>query len=127
MGITCSLPFSFSSIWSNSYLKYTNDFELVCRATKDLEHMLVNNFGAPDNKQVGLHDKISHVEKSANLSKETVKKLRYLVTVRNKLVHDVNFNKLPDRKDFARSFDSVEKELKQKLKEIHGESSCVIC
>ena len=63
-----------------SYLQYKNDFELVIRATKDLEHLLETEFGAPSTKQDGLHDKITHVQRSAGLSKDTVKKMRYLVT-----------------------------------------------
>ena len=114
---------AFSS--SSSYLQYKNDFELVIRATKDLEHLLETGFGAPSGKTVGLHDKITATQNSHGLSQETVKKLRYLVTIRNKLVHDHDFNRLPDRAHFAKSYDLVEKELRDKLK---GTSSgCVIC
>ena len=114
------------SITSSSYLQYTNDFELVIRATKDLEYLLESHFDVPNGKNVGLHEKISAAQASHNLSPETVKKLRYLVTVRNKLVHDHDFNALPDRVYFAKSYDSVERELKDKCR---GSSSygCVIC
>uniref|UniRef100_A0A7S4QZ27 DUF4145 domain-containing protein n=1 Tax=Ditylum brightwellii TaxID=49249 RepID=A0A7S4QZ27_9STRA len=117
---------------TQSYLQYKNDFELVIRATKDLEHLLETQFGAPSSKQDGLHDKITHAQQSANLSKETVKKMRYLVTIRNKLVHDHGFNQLPDRRGFALSYDSVEKELKEVLAkrgEKKGASAdvCIIC
>ena len=114
---------TFSS--STSYLQYKNDFELVIRATKDLEHLLETGFGAPSDKQTGLHDKITHAQNTAGLSKDTVKKLRYLVTVRNKLVHDYGFNKLDDRDHFARSYDSVEKELQEKLKG-KSDGACII-
>lgn len=63
-----------------SYLQYTNDFELVIRATKDLEHLLETEFGAPSTKQTGLHDKISHAQASAGLTPDTVRRMRYLVT-----------------------------------------------
>ena len=51
--------------------------------------------------------------------------MRYLVTVRNKLVHDHDFNALPDRIHFAKSYDSVEKELQDILR---GSSSnfCIV-
>ena len=65
---------SFSS--TSSYLQYKNDFELVVRATKDLEHLLETGFDAPSGKTVGLHDKISSVQASHGLSEDTVKKLR---------------------------------------------------
>ena len=110
---------------TTSYNQYKNDFELVIRATKDLEHLLESGFGAPSGKTVGLHDKITAVQESHGLSSETVKKLRYLVTIRNKLVHEHGFNKLPDRAGFAKSYDSVEKELKAKLS--GSSSGCVIC
>ena len=114
---------AFSS--SSSYLQYKNDFELVIRATKDLEYLLETGFDAPSGKTVGLHDKITAAQNSHGLSQETVKKLRYLVTIRNKLVHDHDFNALPDRVHFAKSYDSVEKELREKLK--GSSSGCVIC
>lgn len=101
---------------SSSYLQYKNDFELVIRATKDLEYLLETGFNAPSGKNVGLHDKITSAQNSHGISQETVQKLRYLVTIRNKLVHDHNFNDLPDRKHFAMSYDLVEKELKAKLR-----------
>ena len=110
---------------SSSYLQYTNDFELVIRATKDLEHLLETGFGAPSGKTVGLHDKITSAQESHNLSQDTVKKLRYLVTIRNKLVHEHGFNKLPDRVSFAKSYDSVEKELKARISGSSG--GCIIC
>jgi hypothetical protein len=65
---------SFSS--TSSYLQYKNDFELVIRATKDLEHLLEKGFDAPSGKSVGLHDKITAVQTSHGLSEDTVKKLR---------------------------------------------------
>mmetsp|Transcript_4848 Transcript_4848/g.6865 ORF Transcript_4848/g.6865 Transcript_4848/m.6865 type:complete len:121 (-) Transcript_4848:95-457(-) len=112
---------------TSSYQQYKNDFELVIRATKDLEHLLEKSFNAPSGKQIGLHDKITHVQSTERLSNETVKKMRYLVTLRNKLVHQHDFNELPDRVGFAKSYESVERELKQKLKERSGgDSSCII-
>lgn len=109
----------------SSYARYKNDFELVIRATKDLEHLLETQFDAPRGKTVGLHDKISAVQRSHNLSQDTVKKLRYLVTIRNKLVHDHDVNSLPNRVHFAKSYDSVEKELKEKLRG-SSSSGCVV-
>mmetsp|Transcript_11631 Transcript_11631/g.14084 ORF Transcript_11631/g.14084 Transcript_11631/m.14084 type:complete len:125 (-) Transcript_11631:112-486(-) len=118
------------STTTSSYQQYQNDFELVIRATKDLEHLLESSFGAPSGKQIGLHDKITHVQSSEGLSSSTVKQMRYLVTLRNKLVHQHDFNQLPDRIGFAKSYEAVEQELKQKLKERQSSSgdssSCII-
>jgi hypothetical protein len=49
-------------------------------------------------------------------------------TVRNKLVHDHNFNALDSRTEFAKSFDLVEKELKAKIIERRGGAggACVV-
>lgn len=33
--------------------------------------------------------------------------MRYLVTIRNKVVHEHDFNRLPDRPAYVRSFDEV--------------------
>ena len=117
-----------SSSSSSSYLQYKNDFELVIRATKDLEYLLETGFHTPSGKNIGLHDKITSAQQSHGLSLDTVKRLRYLVTIRNKMVHDHEFNSLPDRAQFAESYDSVEKELKEKLRGGSSRSSsCIIC
>jgi hypothetical protein len=50
---------ALSSSSSSSYLQYTNDFELVIRATKDLEHLLETRFDVPMGKHVCLQDKVS--------------------------------------------------------------------
>jgi hypothetical protein len=65
---------------TDSYRQYRNDFELVIRATKDMEFLLESKFGAPNGKKDGLHDKISYVQQHHDLSQDTVKKMRYLVT-----------------------------------------------
>ena len=110
-----------------SYTQYTNDFELVIRATKDLEYLLEIKFGAPSGKKDGLHDKITYVQQQHGLSQATVKKMRYLVTVRNKLVHDKEFNSLPDRIGFAMSYESVEQELKARLAAKNDSTgSCIV-
>lgn len=69
-----------SSFSTPSYTRYTNDFELVIRVTKDLDHLLETEFGAPSGRDVGLHDKITYAQQTASLSPGTVRKLRYLVT-----------------------------------------------
>lgn len=63
-----------------SYLRYQNDFELVIRATKDLERLLEQQFDAPSGKSVGLHDKITSAQQSHGLSASTVRQMRKLVT-----------------------------------------------
>ena len=60
-----------------------NDFELVIRATKELEWILETQFGAPDGKTVGLHDKISaaRIPGSGQPLPEAVTRKRVLLRV----------------------------------------------
>jgi len=83
-----------------------NDFELCVRASKELEYLLANEFGAIGS---GLHEKISSVEH--HLTPEMVRNMRYLATIRNKLVHEHDFNEIPDRTKFIRNFELSRQEL----------------
>jgi hypothetical protein len=44
---------------SSQISQIKNDFELVIRATKELEWLLEEHFRAPSGKEFGLHDKIT--------------------------------------------------------------------
>ena len=112
---------------ASSIASCKNDFELVIRATKELEWLLETHFGAPSGKNSGLHDKISAARDARGrpLPESITKKMRYLVTIRNQLVHDRDFNAIPDRASFAASFDTVEKELKALVPKSSG-SGCLI-
>ena len=91
----------------------TNDYELVCRATKEIEWILESEFGAPSGKHVGLHAKISAARTRGGqpLSPVLVSKLRRLATVRNSLVHDRKVNLISDRAAFVRDYEAVEASL----------------
>ena len=95
---------------ASSISKIRNDFELVVRATKELEHLLETHFNAPSGKTVGLHEKISQARTAQGLplSESVQKRMRYLVTIRNQLVHDRDVNAIPDRASFAAGFEEVE-------------------
>jgi hypothetical protein len=99
---------------SHSISRYSNDFELVVRATKEMEYLLETHFGAPSDKKSGLHDKISHARDKDGkpLPEKVVRQMRRLVTIRNSLVHDRDFNAIPERAKFVKDFDEVEAELK---------------
>lgn len=76
--------------------KYSsNDYELAIKCSKTLEHRLAVDLGA---QGAGLHEKVSHVE--SQLDRPLVKDLRYLATMRNKLIHEIDFHRLPDRSAF---------------------------
>ena len=53
-----------------------------------------------------MHAKISRAKEQcgAAFTRDLVKSLRYLVTLRNKLVHENEFNALPDRGAFLQTF-----------------------
>ena len=104
-----------------------NDFELVIRATKELDWLLETHFNAPSGKTVGLHEKISAARKPSDgqpLPDKIQKRMRYLVTIRNQLVHDRAVNAIPDRASFAAGFEEVEKELQDMLPA--AASSCIV-
>lgn len=120
MGIT------FSS--QQSVGRYANDFELIVRAAKELEELLEKHFGSPDTKDKGLHDKISDARtpSGAPLPAELVRRLRKLVTIRNKLIHDYDFNAIPDRADFVKSFDAADAELRALAQIKPSQPGCVV-
>lgn len=112
---------------SNSINKYSNDFELVIRASKELEQLLEAEFHAPSGKNVGLHEKIGEASHNGHkLPPNLVKSLRYIVTIRNKLVHEKDFNTIPERNNFVTTFDEAENSLKKMMQEKNGNSKCII-
>lgn len=100
-----------------------NDFELCIRSSKELEHLLDTEFGSNGK---GLHEKISSVER--HLTPQMVKNMRYLATIRNKLVHEHDFNAIPDRGRFIQNFEKSSKDLQEILKKRNSKNSdkCII-
>jgi len=60
--------------------------ESVLAKTKRMESLLENNFRATGR---GLHDKASSVE--GTLDANTIKRIRYIATVRNRLMHEADY------------------------------------
>ena len=85
-----------------------SDYELVIGRCKRLEQLLQERFGASGR---GLHEKVSSVE--ARLPADLVKRLRYIATVRNKLVHEDAGNRIDDARGYARACDRAEAQLKK--------------
>jgi hypothetical protein len=144
MGICSSRPDNVAII-----TKTKNDYELVIKSSKELEHLLDRQFGATGK---GLHEKADSVEqyfgkvgrrgsvrslyKCFNSTvlivrsssfyffhcacmQDLIRQIHYLATIRNKLVHEYDFNSIPDRTAFIAKFVSAEKELRAILKK-HG-------
>jgi hypothetical protein len=56
--------------------------------------------------------------------------MRYLATIRNKLIHERGFDAIPDRKSFIRNFEESVKELQEIVAKRRGTaggtSMCII-
>ena len=96
-------------------VEYDNDFELVVRSTKELEWLLVTHFHAPDGSRdntCGLHEKITAATHQGRpLSDDLKRRMRKIVSIRNKLVHDRNYNALESRAGYARDYQQIKQEL----------------
>jgi len=109
--------------------KHCCDTELVIHSAKELEYLLETTFGATGR---GLHEKISAVE--AQLPPALVKRMRFLATIRNRLVHERGFKAIPDRDGFVSAFDASVTELRALVAQRQGGSGggggashCAIC
>ncbi len=80
-----------------------SDIELAITRTKSLEALLEQALGATGK---GLHEKISSVQN--RLPPQVVKQLRFIATVRNKIVHEVDYQEIDNRAGFTRACDEAE-------------------
>jgi hypothetical protein len=92
----------------SKHIHATNDYELAIKSSKELEHILEVELGAHGK---GLHEKISSV--SSALPQELIRNMRFLATIRNKLVHEHGFDSIPDRSKFIEKFEWSSKEIKK--------------
>ena len=72
-----------------------SDIDTAVRWSKKLEAVLKTRFGATGR---GLHEKVSSVE--SKLDAQTVRDLRFVATIRNKLLHDDTYDRIDDRRAF---------------------------
>ncbi|KAG9400109.1 hypothetical protein AC1031_011019 [Aphanomyces cochlioides] len=108
---------------SSKYIHSSNDYELVIKCSKELEYILEASFGAQGK---GLHEKISAA--SSQLSPRLVKQMRFLATIRNRLIHERGFDRIPDRERFIQQFEEAANELNQLVQARGGAggSSCAV-
>ena len=92
-----------------------SDIELAVKRCKRLETLLEHDFAAAGR---GLHEKISSIE--GELPEPLVKRLRFIATVRNQLVHEADQNNFENRADYVRACDLAEKELQRLAKRSTG-------
>ncbi|MDY3562918.1 hypothetical protein R5W23_004399 [Gemmata sp. JC673] len=83
-----------------------SDIDLAVTRAKALEG-LMEAIGATGK---GLHDKVTSVQ--AKLPQTLVRKIRFVATVRNKIVHEADYKQIDDRAGFARACDEAEAELR---------------
>ena len=86
-----------------------SDIELAVTRAKALEAVL-EQLGATGK---GLHEKVSSLQQK--LAPPLVKKLRFVATVRNMIVHDSDYATIDDRDGFVRACDEAEAELNAML------------
>ncbi|MGR5094854.1 DUF4145 domain-containing protein [Vibrio maritimus] len=82
-----------------------SDIERVVLRTRRLEKLLRQQYRA-DGK--GLHQLVTSCEE--RLPHDVISKLRYIATIRNKIVHEEDFE-LDDKSGFLRACDECEQEL----------------
>jgi hypothetical protein len=68
------------------------DIEVVVLKAKHIEHRLAHAFGAHGR---GLHEKITRV--AQHFSAAEVQHLRYVATIRNRMMHDIDYNRVENR------------------------------
>ena len=83
-----------------------SDLDLAVRRSKRLERLLRDGFAAEGR---GLHGLVDGVERK--LPPDLARKLRLVATVRNKIVHDLDYTAIDDRRGFVRACDEAEREL----------------
>ncbi|MDN3608780.1 DUF4145 domain-containing protein [Vibrio ostreicida] len=82
-----------------------SDIEQVVTRTRQIEKLLRTQYHAEGK---GLHQLITSSEE--RLPHDVIGKLRYIATIRNKIVHEEDY-KLENRNDFLAACDACEKEL----------------
>jgi hypothetical protein len=87
-----------------------SDIDLAVTKSKALESLLEQALGATGK---GLHEKVTSVQDK--LPQPLVKKLRFIATVRNKIVHESSYEKIDDRPGFTRACGEAEAELRAML------------
>ena len=85
-----------------------SDIDLAIRRSKRLETKLRRNYRVDGR---GLHELVDAAKAKGALPTPLVKKLRLVATVRNKIVHDVDYKKIDDRRGFVEACDAAEREL----------------
>jgi hypothetical protein len=95
-----------------SLLLVASSFELVIRASKELEYILDTQYSATGN---GLHEKITSILSAYHIDMELLQHVHHIATLRNKLVHEYDFSTIEDRALFQDIFVYAYSKLKKSL------------
>ena len=79
-----------------------SDIELVVVTTKQLRQRLVNELGASG---LSLHECLDSID--SRMSEKEMRGLRFIASVRNKLINEVNVNTLDNRANFVSAVDQA--------------------
>ena len=85
-----------------------SDIDLAIRRSKRLEARLRRNFRVEGR---GLHELIDAAKAKNGLPTPLVKKLRFIATIRNRIVHDHDYTKIDDRRGFIEACDQAARAL----------------
>lgn len=83
-----------------------SDLDTAVRVSKRLEALLAARHGATGR---GLHEKVDSVR--AELAPETVRDLRLVATVRNRIVHEEGYDRIDGRRSFLEAARRAERAL----------------
>jgi hypothetical protein len=84
-----------------------SDIEIVVKYSKKIEHILETKYNASGK---GLHSKINSVQNE--LPEKIIKTLRYVATIRNKIIHQNEFDKIPNKTSFIKQCEEMINDLK---------------
>jgi hypothetical protein len=98
-------------LWQSKFQHAVNDYELVIRSAKELEFILDSSFAATGKS---IHEKLNSLPEGS-LPAPLIKQMRYLATIRNKLVHERDFHAIPDRAKFIAEFEASVVELERMI------------
>ncbi len=85
-----------------------SDIDLAVRRSKRLEERLRLNYGLSGR---GLHELIDAAKARNALPNDLAGKLRFIATIRNKIVHDTSYTQIDDRRGFLAACDEAERRL----------------
>lgn len=100
-----------------------NDYELAIRLSKELEFILETHFQATGK---GLHQKITSAKQNyfhkthRHFSTKLEKNMRRLATIRNKSIHNRNYNEIDDKNAFIQAFKDSYIELQEIIIKMHA-------